>query len=89
MPNRHRQRLTEHASRGQIEQVAENTDSAAQGIGFAIAIDDAKPIIEQLLQRRMVTRAYLGISVQTLTPTRAAMQNLAHLTISTRKLTIR
>jgi len=50
--------------------------SEAQGIGFAIAIDDAKPIIEQLLQNGKVTRAYLGISTQTLTPAIAAAQNL-------------
>lgn len=50
--------------------------SEAQGIGFAIAIDDARPIIEQLLQSGKVTRAYLGISTQTLTPAIAAAQNL-------------
>ncbi len=34
----------------------------AQNIGFAIAIDTAKPIIDQLQQGKTVTKAYLGVS---------------------------
>ena len=34
----------------------------AQNIGFAIAIDTAKPIVEQLQQGKTVTKAYLGVS---------------------------
>ncbi len=48
----------------------------AQGIGFSIAIDDARPIIEQLLQSGTVTRAYLGVQGETLTSTLAAAQGL-------------
>jgi S1-C subfamily serine protease len=48
----------------------------AQGIGFAIAIDEARPIIEQLLATGKVTRATLGISGQTVTAASAAGQNL-------------
>jgi S1-C subfamily serine protease len=50
--------------------------SDAQGIGFAIAIDEARPIIEQLLANAKVTRAALGISGQTVTAAIAAAQNL-------------
>ncbi|WP_407269409.1 S1C family serine protease [Radiobacillus sp. PE A8.2] len=35
--------------------------SAVEGIGFAIPINDAIPIIEQLEQYHKVTRAYLGV----------------------------
>jgi len=34
----------------------------AQNIGFAIAIDTAKPIVEQLQQGKTITKAYLGVS---------------------------
>ena len=34
----------------------------AQNIGFAIAIDTAKPIVAQLQQGKTVTKAYLGVS---------------------------
>ena len=48
----------------------------AQGIGFAIAIDDARPIIEQLLATGQVTRAYLGIQGESVTASVAAAQGL-------------
>ena len=45
--------------------------SDAQNIGFAISIDGARPIIEQLEQGKTVTRAYLGVST---TPVDAQVQ---------------
>ena len=51
--------------------------SEAQGIGFAIAIDEAKPIIAQLLNDGAVTRAYLGIQGESVTTLVAATQGLA------------
>ena len=50
--------------------------SDAQGIGFAIAIDDARPIIEQLIATGTVSRAYLGVGAQTVTPAVAAARGL-------------
>ncbi len=38
------------------------------GIGFAIAIDEARPIIEQLIATGRVVRPYLGITMVTITP---------------------
>ena len=38
------------------------------GIGFAIAINEAKPIIQELISQGHVTRPYLGIAPVTLTP---------------------
>jgi serine protease Do len=39
-----------------------------QGIGFAIPINTAKPLIPQLVTKGAVTRGYLGVHLQTLTP---------------------
>ena len=39
-----------------------------QGIGFAIPIDTAKPLIPQLVAKGEVTRGYLGVNIQPLTP---------------------
>ncbi len=38
------------------------------GIGFAIAIDEARPIIDQLIANGRVVRPYLGITMVTITP---------------------
>jgi len=39
-----------------------------QGIGFAIPINTGKPLIPQLVAKGEVTRGYLGVSIQSLTP---------------------
>ncbi len=39
-----------------------------QGIGFAIPVNTAKPLIPQLVSKGAVTRGYLGVNIQTLTP---------------------
>jgi serine protease Do len=39
-----------------------------QGVGFAIPIDLAKPILQQLRVSGKVTRGWLGVSIQPLTP---------------------
>ncbi|MEP7201023.1 MAG: trypsin-like peptidase domain-containing protein [Ilumatobacteraceae bacterium] len=49
---------------------------AAQNIGFAIAIDTAQPIIEQLQQGKTVTKAYLGVSTEVVDATVAARSGL-------------
>lgn len=40
--------------------------SQVEGMGFAIPINEAKPIIEQLIQNKKVSRPYLGITGQTI-----------------------
>ena len=42
------------------------------GIGFAISINSARPIIDDLVQYGRVRRAWLGVGVETLTPGLAA-----------------
>ena len=39
-----------------------------QGIGFAIPVNTVKPLIPQLETKGEVTRGYLGVSIQTITP---------------------
>jgi S1-C subfamily serine protease len=48
----------------------------AQNIGFAIAIDNARPIVEQLQQGKTVAKAYLGVSTTAIDPGVAAQNGL-------------
>ena len=47
-----------------------------EGIGFAIPIDTARPVAEQLIETGSVTHPWLGISGATLTPEVAEQYNL-------------
>ena len=38
-----------------------------QGIGFAIPVNTAKPLIPQLVEHGEITRGYLGVNIQTIT----------------------
>jgi serine protease Do len=62
----------------QGEMVGINTAivAAGQGIGFAIPIDLAKPLIPQLVNTGEVTRGYLGVSIQSVTPDLAKAMKL-------------
>lgn len=40
--------------------------SQVEGMGFAIPINEAKPIIQQLIENKKVSRPYLGITGQTI-----------------------
>jgi len=48
----------------------------AQGIGFAIPVNTAKPLIPQLETKGEVTRGYLGVSIQSITPDLASAMGL-------------
>ncbi len=47
-----------------------------QGIGFAIPVNTAKPLIPQLVSDGEVTRGYLGVSIQTITAELAEALNV-------------
>jgi serine protease Do len=49
---------------------------AAENIGFAIAIDRARPVIEHAIENPEAPAAYLGVSTQTVTPAVAASLEL-------------
>ncbi len=48
----------------------------AQNIGFAIAVDTARPVIEQLQQGKTVSKAYLGVTTSPLDVTVAGRNGL-------------
>lgn len=47
-----------------------------QGIGFAIPVNTAKPLVPQLISKGEVTRGYLGVNIQSITPDLAKAMNL-------------
>lgn len=49
----------------------------AQGIGFAVSMTTAKPVVEQILAHGMVRWAWLGVSIEQVTPALAAELKLA------------
>lgn len=57
--------------RGQVIGVNSAIDARAQGIGFAIPIDNVKSILKELKQYGYVKRGFLGIYMLDLTPTLA------------------
>jgi serine protease Do len=49
----------------------------AEGIGLAIAIDTAEPVIQELIDNGSVDRGFLGITIQEITPSLAQQFGLA------------
>ena len=50
--------------------------SVAEGLGFAIPINTARAVADQIIQKGYFARPYLGIRWQAITPDIAAMYNL-------------
>jgi S1-C subfamily serine protease len=63
--------------RGQVIGVNTLGSAEAQGINFAISIDTAKPLIQQIRDTGRVTRGFLGISSTSVTASSAAADGLA------------
>jgi S1-C subfamily serine protease len=63
-------------SAGQVIGVNTAVNASAQGIGFAIPIDMAKPIIEQALNGEELARPWIGVYYQVVTPALAQEQDL-------------
>ena len=53
---------------GEVVGVSSAGAGAAEGIGFAIAIDNAKLVIDALIKDGVVTRGFMGIRSATITP---------------------
>jgi serine protease Do len=49
---------------------------AVENVGYAISINSAIPLIEQLIETGQIARPYMGIMLRTLTPDIASMFNL-------------
>jgi serine protease Do len=54
--------------RGEVVGINTAIIPQGQGIGFAIPVDTAKPLIPQLVEHGEITRGYLGVNIQTITP---------------------
>lgn len=54
--------------RGEVIGVNSAIDARAQGIGFAIPIDEVKSILPQLERNEKVKKGYLGVTMKDLTP---------------------
>ena len=55
-------------ARGEVVGINSAIVSSGQGIGFAIPINMARSIMEQLREKGSVTRGWLGVQIQALTP---------------------
>ncbi len=53
---------------GQVVGINTAAARGAEGIGFAIPINEAKPIVEDLIEHGYVIRPWLGVSASTITP---------------------
>jgi serine protease Do len=53
---------------GQVVGINTAILSQGQGIGFAIPVNEIKPLVPQLISTGRVTRGYLGVSIQPVTP---------------------
>ncbi len=62
--------------KGEVVGINTLGSTEAQGIGFSISIDSAKPIIQQLIQTGKVAIPYLGVSVTSVTSPIAAANSL-------------
>ena len=64
-------------TRGEVVGINTAIVPQGQGIGFAIAVNTAKPLIPQLVSKGEVTRGYLGVNIQSITPELAKALTLA------------
>ncbi|MDH7497320.1 MAG: trypsin-like peptidase domain-containing protein, partial [Syntrophomonadaceae bacterium] len=56
---------------GKVVGINTAVNASAQGIGFAIPINTAKAVVDDLMAHGKVQRAYMGVGLQDLTPTLA------------------
>jgi S1-C subfamily serine protease len=61
---------------GEVVGVNVMTQVGAQSVGYAIAIDTARPIVERLRAHGKITRGYLGVDTATATPALALLHRL-------------
>ncbi len=63
-------------TRGQVIGINTAVNAQAQGIGFAISVNTAKDIINELIQKGKVIRPYIGVMLQAMDPNFAANNNI-------------
>lgn len=62
--------------RGEVVGINTAVIGQAQNIGFAISIDLARPLVQEIIESGMVSRGYLGLSIVDVTPSVAASFDL-------------
>jgi S1-C subfamily serine protease len=62
--------------RGEVVGIDTAIVTQAQNIGFAISIDLAKPLVQEIIEKGSVSRGFLGINVVDVTPSVAASFDL-------------
>ena len=62
---------------GEVVGINTAIDTRGQGIGFAISMNSARPIIEELIKQGRVIRPFLGVNVAGVTPSLAAQLQLS------------
>lgn len=63
-------------TRGEVVGVNTAIVAQGQGIGFAVPINMVKELLPQLLEKHKITRGWLGVSIQAVTPEIAKMLKL-------------
>lgn len=63
---------------GQVVGINTAVIAYAQGVGFAIAIESARPVIDSVLAGKQMVRPWLGAVLATVNPTLAAQYGLSH-----------
>jgi len=62
--------------RGEVVGIDTAIITQAQNIGFAISIDLAKPLVQEIIEKGFVSRGFLGVNVVDVTPSVAASFDL-------------
>jgi serine protease Do len=63
-------------TRGEVVGINTAIIPNGQGIGFAVPVNTAKPLVPQLIDNGRVTRGYLGVTIQPITKDLAQAMNL-------------
>lgn len=62
--------------KGQMIGINSAKIESGEGVGFAIAIDQALPLVQELIAKGKIERGYLGVSTVTITPALAKSRGL-------------
>lgn len=63
--------------KGQMIGINSAKIASGEGVGFAIAIDAALPLVQELIAKGKIERGYLGVSTVTITPALAKSRGLS------------
>jgi len=64
------------STKGEVIGITTAIIGGAEGIGFAISIDTARPIVQELIEKGRIERGFLGVTIVPITPSLAESFNL-------------